>query len=226
MFTYYYHILDRYNHEVVSLAVLADERANWRPQQYTTSRWGCSLDFRYPLVKLADWRERTEELSASAHPFATVLLAHLAARATKKDVAGRERAKLDLVRRLYEQGYTRERVLSLFRFIDWLLALPAARELALRREIMQWEEERQMPYITSIERIGRAEGREEGLERGREEGMERGREEGHRDLVRRAVLRRFGGIPPNLEARIAGADSEELTALFDQALVAGSLEEI
>jgi hypothetical protein len=58
---------------------------------------------------------------------------------------GRERAKLGLVRRLYERGYPRERILSLFRFIDWLLALPEEREQALRRTLRTMEEEGHMP---------------------------------------------------------------------------------
>jgi hypothetical protein len=107
-----------------------------------------------------------------------MMLAHLAAQGTRGDVPGRERAKLGLVRRLYEQGYTRERVLSLVRFIEWLLALPEEREQALR------------------------------------------------DLVRRAIARRFGSVPPSLEARIAAADSATLTALFDQVLVVDTLEQI
>lgn len=226
MFTYYYRILDHFDHEVVSLAVLADERSRWRPDRYTTGRWGCSLDFQYPVVKLRDWRPKISELEESDNPFATVILSHLVAQDTKGDVPGRERAKMGLVRRLYERGYSRDRILSLFRFIDWLLALPAEREVALRREIMTWEEERRMSYITSIERIGRAEGLEEGLERGREEGIERGREEERRELLRRVVTQRFGTIPPNLEDRIVAAKPEELTALFDQAVRASAVDEI
>ncbi|MGH2347596.1 MAG: DUF4351 domain-containing protein, partial [Chloroflexota bacterium] len=138
----------------------------------------------------------------------------LTAQDTRGDAWSRQQAKLGLVRRLYQRGFTRERIISLFRFIDWLLALPHEAELAFRRQVREIEEEGQMPYITSIERIGRAEGREEG------------REEGHRDLVRRAITRRFGSVPPSLAARIAAADSATLTALFDQVLVADTLDQI
>jgi hypothetical protein len=105
-------------------------------------------------------------------------------------------------------------VLSLFRFIDWLLALPEERERALRQVILTIQEEQHMPYMTSFERISRAEGRKEG------------REEGHRDLVRRAIVRRFGSVPPSLEAWIAAADPATLTALFDQVLVVDTLDQI
>ncbi len=109
-------------------------------------------------------------------------------------------------------------MLSLFRFIDWLLALPEERERALRQVILTIQEEQHMPYMTSFERISRAEGREEG--------RKEGREEGHRDLVRRAIVRRFGSVPPSLEAWIAAADPATLTALFDQVLVVDTLDQI
>jgi len=41
--------------------------------------WGCELRFTYPIVKLRDYRARRAELEASDNPFATVVLAHLAA---------------------------------------------------------------------------------------------------------------------------------------------------
>jgi hypothetical protein len=214
MFTYYYRILDRYNREVVGLAVLADERPRWRPDHYAQHRWGCSMDFRYPIVKLHDWRERIGELSASANPFSIVVLAHLASLDTRGDVPGRERAKLGLVRRLYERGYGRERVLSLFRFIDWLLALPEEREQALREVILTIQEEQHMPYMTSFERISRAEGREEG------------REEGMREAVRRLASMRFGEVPEALETRIETADQAALDDLLLRTATAQSVAEI
>jgi len=236
MFVYFYRLFDRYSRPVVSLAVLTDERASWRPTTYTIEQWGCTMQFAYPIAKLADWQGRKAELAGSANPFATVLLAHLAAQETRGNARARWSAKLGLIRRLYERGLSRERVLSLFRLIDWFLALPQDGERALRLEVRALEEEHKMPYVTSIERIGREEGLQRGLKQGREQGREEGRaagleqglEQGHaderRDLVRRAVLRRFGSLPPALEARIAGADPADLTTLFDQVLVATSLD--
>jgi len=76
--------------------------------------------------------------------------------------SGREQAKLGLIGRFYERGYSRERILSLYRFIDWLLVLPPEAELRVQRAIARMEEERGMPHITSAERIGREQGRAEG----------------------------------------------------------------
>ncbi len=41
MFVYHYRLFDRYRKPVVSLAVLADPEAVWRPKSYRYARWGC-----------------------------------------------------------------------------------------------------------------------------------------------------------------------------------------
>ena len=71
--------------------------------------------------------------------------------------------KLRLVRLLYERGYSREQVLELFRVLDWILQLPEEMEREFKRDLIAFEEQANMPYITSIERLGRQEGRQEGL---------------------------------------------------------------
>ena len=53
-------------------------------------------------------------LEANANSFATVVLAHLAAQET------RAVAKFALIRHLYGLGYSRQTVLDLYGFIDWL----------------------------------------------------------------------------------------------------------
>ncbi len=110
MFVYYYRLLDRYARQVASFAVLGDERPGWRPSRYETALWGCELRFTYPIVKLRDYRARRAELEASDNPFATVVLAHLAVQDTRRSAARRREVKLALTRRLYERGYSRERV--------------------------------------------------------------------------------------------------------------------
>ena len=55
MFVYYYRLLDRYNRKVAGLAVLGDDDAKWRPDRYYDELWDCSVEFRFPAVKLLDW---------------------------------------------------------------------------------------------------------------------------------------------------------------------------
>ena len=188
MCLYNQRLFDRYQRPVASLAVLGDERLNWRPATYRRDLFGSYTDFGFPIVKLADWRVRLPVLEASDNPFATVILAHLAAQDTRQDLPERQRAKLGLIRRLYDKGYSKERVLSLFRFIDWLLALPRAAEREVRHTIAQWEEERQMPYITSVERLALEEGREEGREEGLKQAEKKVCRRVEKKVCRRASL--------------------------------------
>jgi hypothetical protein len=58
MFVYYYRIYDHYQRRVVGLAVLADTRVRWRPAMYRSEFLGCEIRYRYPVAKLADFRER------------------------------------------------------------------------------------------------------------------------------------------------------------------------
>jgi hypothetical protein len=214
MFVYYYRIFDRYERPIMSVAILGDEQADWRPARFGQELWGCTLELRYPVVKLLDWRDRDDELAASGNPFAVVVRAYLAAQATYGALEARSRAKLGLIRRLYERGYERAQILELFRLIDWLLALPQAQEEALWQEIVQIEEERRMPYITSVERIG--------LEKGRREGELRGQ----RAMLRRLLQARFGTVPEVLGRQIDDADQERLDQLADRIGTASSLDEL
>lgn len=105
------------------------------------------------------------------------MLAHLRAQQTRRDPAERAVAKVGLIRRLYEQGFGRKEVLDLFRLIDWFLQLPDEREEEVWRAVQAMQEERNMPHVTSVERIGIRKGMECGLERGRREGLLAGLEQ-------------------------------------------------
>ncbi len=200
------------------MAVLGDERPGWRPDQFGYDLWGCSLGFRFPVVKLLDYRERWPALEASRNPFATVVMAHLKAQETRRDETARQTWKLNLTRRLYEQGYDRKDVINLFRFIDWVMQLPEELEEGLWREIQAYEEAKQMPYITSVERIGIR----KGIEQGRQEGIQ----QGEALLLRRQLARRFGELPPWAEERLAQADREALERWAERVLEAATIEEV
>jgi len=174
MFQYHYRLRERFEHAVVSIALLADDRPNWRPETYEMGLWGCEVHFRFPTVKLLDFRERLAELEANRNPVAALVLAHLAAQQTRADPARRLQEKLAITRRLYDLGYSPEQVRLAFRFVDWLLRLPDGLRTQFAQELRTFEEERQMTYITSIEEIGIEKGRIEGLIEGRADGLREG----------------------------------------------------
>jgi hypothetical protein len=166
MFVYNSRLVERYNKTVVSLAVLADENPNWQPAVFRRELWGCSTEFRFPIVKLLGYAARAAELEASDNPFAWFILAHVKALETKRDDELRYRWKLRLIRNLFERGLTANEIRKLFRLIDWVITLPETLVQQFRNDVSLIQEEKHMPYVTSIERLAKEEGREIGLKRG------------------------------------------------------------
>ncbi|AFZ28515.1 hypothetical protein Cylst_6278 (plasmid) [Cylindrospermum stagnale PCC 7417] len=166
MFVYNYRIYDRYRRSVASLAVLGDERANWQPNQFGYELFGCRVNFQFPVVKLLDYNQQWSELEANRNPFATVVMAHLVGVKTRNDRLQRKQWKLTLTKRLYEFGFEREDIINLFSFIDWMMSLPVELQQEFEQELSQYEEEKRMPYITSIERSGIRKGLLEGIQLG------------------------------------------------------------
>jgi flagellar biosynthesis/type III secretory pathway protein FliH len=107
-------------------------------------------------------------------------------------------AKWIFTRRLYDLGYSREAIIDLFRFIDWLLQLPDALEDRFWAAVQQYEEQQRMSYITSVERIGMRKGLEQGLEQGRQEG----RRESLLDGIALALELKFGAESQPIMAEI------------------------
>ncbi len=106
MYRYNYRISDRYNHPVVSLAVLCDDNSRWRPTQFKQQILGCEIEFTFPIVKLLDYKQQWEMLEQSRNPFATVIMAHLKAQETRRDQRQRKLWKFTLIRQLYERRYS------------------------------------------------------------------------------------------------------------------------
>ena len=130
----------------------------------------------------------------------------------------RYQAKRGLIRSLYRRGYQRQEILELFRFIDWVLALPDGLEDRLWAEIEDFDEEKQMHYLASFERKAQQIGMEKGMEKGISKGQAR--------LLTRLIQQRFGVLPPDLEARLQAAAPEQLETWALRLLTAGSLEDV
>ena len=107
-----------------------------------------------------------DTLLTDSNPFALITAAHLLTQISKHDVQTRYDGKWRLTRMLYEKNYTREQILNLYRFIDWLMVLPESLSKKFNKQHKEYEEGKKMPFITTAERIGREEGIEEGIEEG------------------------------------------------------------
>jgi len=197
MFTCYYRILDRFEEPVVCIGILADGSKSWRPDTWEVDLLGCQLRFAYPVVKLQDFAADFESLKGSQNPFATVIASHLRAQSSTGNPDVRYRFKVDLVLSLYEKQWQAEQVRRLFRFIDWVMDLPAALELQFRESVKKIETEKQMPYVTSIERLARTEGKAEGKIEGKIQLLQ--------DLL---------GLPPTSDSELEAMGAEQLEVLF------------
>jgi hypothetical protein len=211
MFVYNVRAFQLYNRMVVSLAVLADESPAWRPDRFEYGRWGSTTGIHFPVVKLVDYSQNSEALEQDANPFAAVVLAHLKARETQDQPATRSQWKLRLVKGLYERKWSAEQIRQLFRLIDWIMALPAELEEEFRVAVYDYEKEKHMPYVTSIERLAKEEGFKEGLQKG----------------ITLAVEAQFGQAGKKLAPRIKSIQDLQVLFALERAIRNGqSLAEV
>lgn len=233
MYTYYYRIFDRYQDDVLSIAVLGDRHANYRPNCYNRSVLDLDLSFRYPVIKLLDYLPRLDDLLVDDNPFAIVTAAHLIAQQTQHRPETRLQQKLRITKCLYNKGFAKDDVIALFRFIDWVLKLPSDLVDLFREDLAVFEGEQNMPYITSIEELGFRRGQLLGLETGREEGRQEGRQETeakNRATVADTLLlllhQRFGTLPEDIRLKIDQANLLTLCFWTSQTSVATTLDEV
>ena len=154
--------------------------------------------------------KKQAELENSNNPFGVVTLAHLQAKKTKNKPEDRYRVKLHLIRGLYKKGFTKQQVVDIFRFIDWVLRLPEEADNQLWKEIVDFEENKKMPYITSVERIGE----QKGLQKGKAE------------MLSSLLQHRFKNIPTWTHDKISKADVPTLEAWSLRFVNAQSLEDV
>jgi hypothetical protein len=182
MYVYNYRLFDVHDRNVASMAILADDDPEWRPDGFGYNLLDCEIDFRFPTAKLLDFVGKEAELEASSNPFSVVILAWLEARRTANDDNQRRVSKVRLIRSLYERGFLRNDVQKLFRLINWLVILPKALEDAVWRDVVAIQKEKQVEHLTVIEQIwlekGTAEGMAKGVAQGIAEGVAQGKAEG------------------------------------------------
>ena len=126
--------------------------------------------------------------------------------------------------------------------MNWLLALPAEEEVVFREELGRLQRETRMPYISTYDRLVRAEGLEEGLLLGRQEGWKEGWKEGWREgwregrqecrlaalreMIVEALLKRFETSSEAVRLRLEVVEDETaLRQLVKRVWTVGSMAE-
>ena len=226
MFRYYYRIHEHYPEQrVISLAVITHEASTAHLGVYHDHWGGYGVWFRYRLYSLQAIADATLEAQGADNPFALVALAQKIAHRTRPDAA-RQAAKRGLIEWLYRYGYGRADILQLLRFIDWMLRLPRVLEEALRTELIEYEAEHNMSYVTSFERIAKAEGKAEGKVEGKVEGKAEGKAEGRAEVLLQLYQAKFGPPPETVERTIWEASPEQIQRWLQRILTATKPDEI
>ena len=177
------------------------------------------------------WGVSPAALEANPSPFAPFVVAHLKTMETRQDMEARKGWKIRLLKGLFKRGFTGDEIRQLLRLIDWVMDLPEEMEEQVQEEMVRFGEEKNMPYVTSFERLGfkrgEAKGKAEGKAEGEAKGKAEGEAKGKADALLHVLERRFArGVPTDLEAFIrATTDLERLDRWLDQSIEAGSLDE-
>jgi hypothetical protein len=106
--------------------------------------------------------------------------------------------------------------------IDWVLALPEELEQQLRTKIHQFEENRQMPYISSWERLAIR----EGLAKGLEQGLEQGKQLDELTVILQLLQNRFGVLDATMQRQFKRLPAAQLETLTDKLLTFANLLEL
>lgn len=219
MFQYRYRLQDRHGtrsgQAFYSLGILTASRGGDSHLVHCEEFLDQGIRFTFPVVHMAQWLERWDELEALApsNPFAVVVMAHLTA-LRLRNKAARLDPKVELMRRMTGYGYARREIDALARLVDWIIRLPEQLEPDYMRALETLEQEHAVTYITTPERVG--------LRRGRLEG----RLEGQVDLLLRQLARRFGEVPEVVTERVRSATAEQLETWSLNILEAATLDEV
>ncbi|NER23331.1 MAG: transposase [Symploca sp. SIO1B1] len=151
MYQYNYRAFDLYEQQVISLAVLGDKQATWRPGHYGYALGDCEVKLKFPIVKLLDYQAKWQDLEQSTNPFAVMIMAHLTTLMTQGKPPMRQQGKWDVVRKLLEKGYHQEDIRKLFRLVDWMMTLPPELQQNFETQLKRYREERQMPVLSHME---------------------------------------------------------------------------
>jgi hypothetical protein len=221
MFRYYYRIFDRYNRDIVAIALFTNSSEKPHSNIYQRSTHGTTITYTYNTYQFSDHNE--EELIHSNNPFALAVLAGKYAYETKQNDQKRfsfKRKIFQLAIEKYDMHQAESRIFlaALFYFIDYLLKIPDELTRKLRNEITISEEEIELiyldrknppPTLTSLGELKR-EWKEEGIKKGIQKGIKKGDEERQRKVARKMLKE---GFSVEVIERLTELSEEEIKEL-------------
>lgn len=125
LYLYNSRIFNKYDKPVITLALITEDSEWYRPAEYKIAHRSFELSFKFPVIKIIDYKGRMADLEKSMNPFAVATLAYLRLIESKGDAEKKYLWKKALIGDLYQKGFAREDVIALFRFTDWIIRMPA-----------------------------------------------------------------------------------------------------
>lgn len=197
MFRYFYRIYDKYNKEIIAVALFTDASSK-STDTFEYVYFGTRLTYTYNKYVLNHFDE--EQLKASPKLFSKALLAAYYFNHTKRDPIKRFAYKEALLKEVsLLKNCSDIEISALFYFVDYLLALPEDLSKELNEEIVtfiQKEEFRMVelrredmsPTFAAIVESLEKRGMERGIKQGIEKGIEQGRLSTTEEFVRKSLL--------------------------------------
>ncbi len=238
MYVYNYRIFDRFDAEIVALAILTDENVNYRPNYYERKTWNTTIRYDFGMYKLLDHEEM--EFEQSSNPFASVMqIARSFIRnkslKTDDDLLS---LKLQLFKTMCAKGYRKEVIRKIANFIK-LYVFFKNHEYFIKFEkefdnitnnqpTMGILELIKQKTLEEAERIGKEKGKEEGISEGITNGISKER----RKSISKMLAKKFDFemIADILEISISEVEfvEEELRikSYFQQGLTIKEVNEI
>ncbi|MEO6685463.1 MAG: hypothetical protein ABIN24_05840 [Dyadobacter sp.] len=190
MFQYWYRIYDRFETDIIALAVFTGGKNQKRPTHFYKSFLGTEIQYKYNAYHILDHTE--QQLLSMENPFALIILAAqkaLSADKIPEQELGEQR--LTIAKALIKsKKYNNEQIRRFLYFLKTFLHIDNQEiNFKFDKEIdILTKNKHAMGIIETIKMITREEGREEGIEEGREKGREEGREEIKTEMVKSLLL--------------------------------------
>jgi len=153
------------------------------------------------IYDLIDWTKKPISLEKELQ---------IKTKATISNLTEREQWKWFFIRSLYEKGYSKKQIVKLFKFIDLMMTLPKQLQQSLVQKINDYEEEKTMPLLSTMEQMA----------------MERGELKGELKLITRQLNRKFGQLNSDLESQIQALNIDDLEQLGEDLFDLDSLDDL
>ena len=229
MFKYFYRVYDKYQKEIIAIAIFTDSIKSFKPDSFQYSFFKTELVYKYRTYKLLDQDEAS--LEKMSNPFALVVLAGLYSIKSKEEVEKKYKFKIKLIKLLLKTGYSREKVRHIFIFVDGLLLLPAEVEMHFKEEIQNLSGGKtQMGLTAQMSNLGQIafkEGEIKGEIKGKIEGEIKGEIKGKKSLLIHQIERKWGVLQPDIKERLNKINrTEELEVLGEKVVTCEYIEDL